>query len=199
MLYLSELTKVGKWVRHLCNCFAGNDQCRCLLLADFVCLHRGWIWKRCSGTDILSMMWSTTVSLQIRSDLNLFWSTICLFRLQFCTWYEKTFFFARWFLGKGPVWTSVLRGMWWAFTDWSTWRVVEWGLPKVVAYGVLDFLSKSKKRVSQIFEIRRFSFAITYSSNSSRLRSSALEDGYTMTELANVLRFGIYAPKSDSW
>ena len=95
-------------------------------------------------------MWSTTVSLYIRSNLNLFWSSICLLRLQFCTWYEKTLFFFR-FLSKGPVWSSIFWGVWWAFTDWSTWRVVEWGLSEVVAYGVLDFFSKSTKRVSQIF------------------------------------------------
>ena len=95
-------------------------------------------------------MWSTSICLQFWSDLYLFWSPICLLGLQFCTWYEKTFFFTRLWSWR-PYWTSIW-GMRWAFTNRSTRWIVEVGLLEVVANCVLDFFCKSIKTcVSRIF------------------------------------------------
>ena len=157
MFNLAELTKVGKRIRHLCNRLTGYQQCRSLLLTDLVGLYHRWVWKWCSGTDILSVMWTTRVSLQIRCNLYLFWSPIRLLRLQFCTWHKQTFFFTR-LLSWGPVWIRAW-GVRWAFTDWSTtWWVVEVWLLEVVAHSVLDLFCEPIKRVSQIF---RNSFSLS--------------------------------------
>ena len=177
MLNLAELPKIGDRVCHPSNSLTPHQQRLCRLWAYLEVLH-GWrVRQRGRRADILSLMRPTATVLHICRRSYLFWLEIwlCTRPLLFCSPEEAILFLS--FLAQRPHRSVV--AMRWALADGPTRWVVEGRLAEIVAHGVLDFFSESIVKV-RFSELKN---RVTYSSNSSRLRSRALMEGSTTIDL----------------